>query len=77
MTESKWDKKCRKCGERYYAFAWSGDKFCTSCGNKLPKPPKDDRCSCGCAIGEKDRYCFGCGKKIARKTKKVKAKNAK
>jgi len=67
MAKSKWDKKCKKCGKEYYAFSWSGNRFCKSCGNKLPKPPKDKECSCGHTIGDKDKFCFMCGKKIIKK----------
>ena len=65
-------KKCRKCGERYMTFSSSGDRFCTNCGNKLPKPPKEYKCECGIEPGRDDKFCFFCGRKINRIIKKPK-----
>lgn len=63
-------KKCKKCGTEYLAFAWRIDKFCTGCGEKLPKQRQPERCSCGEEIKEGNKFCFYCGKEVIKKIKK-------
>jgi hypothetical protein len=68
MAKSGYIKKCKKCGTEYVNFGFGVDKFCRSCGNKLPEPKKPNRCSkCKGIIRIQDKFCSSCGKEIKNK----------
>ena len=68
MARLKHIKECKKCGAEYADFGFGVDKFCRSCGNKLPKPKEPSRClSCQRIIKTKDSFCSNCGKVIKTK----------